>query len=528
MIFLRGRNVCLTYILGLCPFEDHNCAYLHDTQYLPKDSGWWNHDEQLQFLKQAMRDIPADQCNKDMLHGVLSVHHTSSPPPLPSGQDSEPQITYDFTLPPSEGLPYVLLLSLEHQISVFQDAYSSLRSTLSKRATLVQATTIEQALGCLTNCSEKLAGVLVTDHGIAHRRHRNVLSHLVRYTKAGGRVVLGGHFITRVNVPTMELFWKEGWGLPFKMTHYHRETFVRNPNHETVKANPSLPSTYNVKASHLGDVPSSSVLYGSTGGSWAQPPGSPPSRIDSNDAPIVYHRFGQGYVGFIGDANGEDDSTTIALAMLNLLDSKIRIAIFQLSDRQVGLFHAIHGTLVETLSTKADVQVVRTNQQALDILANWQDTDGIFIADSEPVEMQDDSAIAAFLAEYTRRGGIVIFGGLFPAVVERKKIGPFFERWWKVQWDVGSFTSITPVVNPKHELSEKKVSLPKVGDMKALSLANMSPTSAVYKASQRKNAESPVLRAQVGKGRLCWIGDVEGGDNYNQIVLGLFDKLNLD
>lgn len=43
-----------------------------------------------------------------------------------------------------------------------------------------------------------------------------------------------------------------------------------------------------------------------------------PAPVDLNEAPVVYTRVGRGYLGYIGDVNGEEESTNVILSMLGL------------------------------------------------------------------------------------------------------------------------------------------------------------------------------------------------------------------
>ena len=48
---LRGRNVCIYYLLSACKFGDTKCIYAHSKEDLPKTRGWWNDEKQIEKVK---------------------------------------------------------------------------------------------------------------------------------------------------------------------------------------------------------------------------------------------------------------------------------------------------------------------------------------------------------------------------------------------------------------------------------------------------------------------------------------------
>jgi hypothetical protein len=73
-----------------------------------------------------------------------------------------------------------------------------------------------------------------------------------------------------------------------------------------------------MKTVHLKGIAPETIVYGSTSQSLTQSMVFAPSPVDLSEAPVVYTRVEQGFLGYIGDVNGEDESTNVILSMLGL------------------------------------------------------------------------------------------------------------------------------------------------------------------------------------------------------------------
>lgn len=214
--------------------------------------------------------------------------------------------------------PSVLLLSLEHQV-YFDEINAHFLSSLRAKTNLLQALNPAKALQYIS--LPHLAGVLVTDVGIANRKNGNVLAKLVEYTKSGGKVVLGGAFSFFMDKDELETFFRVSWGLPWTVGSCHRTTFSQNPRNDLVSRNPSLPASYSMKALHLGGFKPEMAVYMPTKDSHLESIVFASEPItDLSSAPIVFTTIGRGRLGYVGDINSEDSSTSVILAMLDLLD----------------------------------------------------------------------------------------------------------------------------------------------------------------------------------------------------------------
>lgn len=63
---VRGRNVCLFYILGLCKFSEDKCNYAHDKTYLPHAPNTWDNKQWLQSTREVVKFSGAHRSAKKM------------------------------------------------------------------------------------------------------------------------------------------------------------------------------------------------------------------------------------------------------------------------------------------------------------------------------------------------------------------------------------------------------------------------------------------------------------------------------
>ena len=189
-------------------------------------------------------------------------------------------------------------------------------STLRSKVRVIQALNARKALQCFADTS--LEAVYVADEGINESKNSGVLSCLIEWVNAGGIAVVGSLFPSFTNGLEFERFFRK-WGLPWKMGDYHRTTFVLNSSiGQLSNHSANLTTSYNVKAVHLKGVKAEDVLYAPAEDSSTESHVFAPSLVDLSHVPVAYTRIGDGFMGYIGDVNAEEESTSVILAMLRL------------------------------------------------------------------------------------------------------------------------------------------------------------------------------------------------------------------
>jgi hypothetical protein len=167
----------------------------------------------------------------------------------------------------------------------------------------------------------ELSRVFIADADISKKSHAPLLAQLVRWVRAGGTAVIGGLFSSFIRLDKFDAFFA-AWGLPWTRGDYHRTTFALNQHARpwlVPHTPPSLPTSYSMKAVHLRDVDPQDAVYVSTDDSHLESLVWAPTKIsDSSGVPVAYGQLGQGSLGYVGDVNGEEESTDVIICMFHL------------------------------------------------------------------------------------------------------------------------------------------------------------------------------------------------------------------
>jgi len=189
-------------------------------------------------------------------------------------------------------------------------------STLRSKVRVIQALNARKALQYLADTN--LKSVYVADEGILESKNSEVFSSLIGWVNAGGIAVTGSLFPTLASPLKLDRFFKK-WGLPWKMGDYHRTTFLLNrSNRQLSSHSANLMTSYSMKAVHLKGVKAEDVLYAPTEDSRVESHVFGPSKVNLSHVPVAYTRIGDGFLGYIGDVNAEEESTPVILTMLRL------------------------------------------------------------------------------------------------------------------------------------------------------------------------------------------------------------------
>ncbi|KAF9009607.1 hypothetical protein BDQ17DRAFT_1235517, partial [Cyathus striatus] len=214
--------------------------------------------------------------------------------------------------------PFVMVLSLEHQ-DFYEGILSHLLSSLRATLEVKQAFTKDMALAYLSQPG--LAGVYITDTGIIRKNNVAVLKRLMDYVKNnGGRVCVGSAFPGNITASEFEEFFR-AWGLNWKYGSYHRTTFTLNTSHPLASSNSPLLKSYSMKAQHIDNISESPdiMFYRATEDSHLESHVFAPVKITKLDeSPAVAARVGKGWLNFVGDVNGESESTRTVMAILGV------------------------------------------------------------------------------------------------------------------------------------------------------------------------------------------------------------------
>jgi hypothetical protein len=218
----------------------------------------------------------------------------------------------------SQHTPVIFAFSLgdPSQQAILQDVHGRLMDKIARKAVLKQAGNTQEALD-LVNGDNRPKAIFVTDPGITTTKNDIVSDKLVDFARNGGIVVLGGLFSSSIRPSDLRRYFKK-WDLSWKDGSYHRTTVALNQTAGGVPRS-ELPSSYSQKALFLANVDSNAAWYLPTESSVVESRVFPPGPVATSETPVAFTKVGNGWLGYIGDVNAEEDTDAVVLGMLGLL-----------------------------------------------------------------------------------------------------------------------------------------------------------------------------------------------------------------
>ncbi|KAF8955564.1 hypothetical protein BDZ97DRAFT_2080546 [Flammula alnicola] len=583
-----GKNVCVHFLFGDC--RDAECLYSHVRAYLPP-RGWWNDPTQVRVAKELFPLVEDYLPDYNVLHDALLKHPQGRA--FASRQEREAVFEYlidvdidelrPTIMPPISSDPFVLVMSFDYD-DTFSRFHQHLLSALDRRVKIVQVHIIQQTLQPALQYLESpsLVGVLITDPGITKRKYTRVLHKLVAYVKNGGSAAIGGQFSGHIDPKSFNDFIKK-WGLDWKWGSYFRTTFYINPSNELVQRNPSLAKSYSMKSVHISNIQPEMAIYAQTADSRLESMVFDPVRvkdIEEGESPAVCARVGRGLLSFLGDVNAEVASTNTILAMLGVLDQpsgplglspqastsslttqnaatgssknierteELGISTFAASEKVTdkfvmileledgSMFRRIYADQLSKLNGKIEVKTAATAAQAIELLAS-PNIHGVYVVD-EGISNPSNANVLANVADYVKAGGLVAFGGMFPADIDKEDVPRVFTAFG-LPWTGGSYCKSEAQLNLHHETAAKNPTLSDAFYLNAVHLRGFHAEDLFYEQYFDENEtdpnfeppggdawEAPILRTHVGKGRLGYIGDVSAQPESTSILLAMLDLM---
>ncbi|KAL6301888.1 hypothetical protein BKA93DRAFT_442434 [Sparassis latifolia] len=435
----------------------------------------------------------------------------------------------------------ILLLSL-NKFSGFDELHGHLLTALRAKAEVHEVTSSGNAIQRLSTAPHPKA-IIVTDAGVTERKNNKVLAKLVEYVTSGGTIIFACQFSSFVRPVDMNSMFQKSWNLPWNAGSYHRTTFALNSSVKGLGLD-GLASEYSMKAVHLRNVALHASVYLPTSESCIQSLVFAPSPVGRlNETPVAFASFGNGYIGYVGDVNAEENSSNVVIAMC--LASEPRLAsgtptppnnvqavrenmkpiILMLSLEKEPWIDDSYSQLYSGLSKNATLHEARTVREANRIL-NTSPSPFAVLATDSGIARRKHLNLLMRLVEYTRAGGRIVIGCQFSNNLPLDCAERFFARW-NLPWDAGSYCRTTFALNPAGIPSplSRRALFPQYS-MKALHLKNVSPETAVYIPTSQSQVEShvfpatpitgaqleesPATFAHVGEGYLGYVGDVNG------------------
>lgn len=215
--------------------------------------------------------------------------------------------------------PRVLLISVELSPE-FDEVYRAHLKKLAKNAIIQRAKTANEAILALYHVPAFVA-VIVTDNAIVKRYHTQVYETLLKYVRHGGTAIFMGYFPNSTPPTELKPFFLKA-GLQWEGGSYRQADFALNSTAVDAELAAKLPPKYHQKAFALRSVKSSEAWYRSDRSEehpthlLAWPSETLPRQPE---AAVAVAKIGKGKFAYLGDANAEDGTGDVILALCGFL-----------------------------------------------------------------------------------------------------------------------------------------------------------------------------------------------------------------
>ncbi|KAK4233584.1 hypothetical protein C8A03DRAFT_47913 [Achaetomium macrosporum] len=186
-----------------------------------------------------------------------------------------------------------------------------------------------------------------------------------------------------------------------------------------------------------------------------------------------------------------------------------------------GLFDECFGSLVSQLNSKAKMERATTTETALRMLNQNPPPSVILVTDGAITRRRE---IFERVIDRLREGATVVMAGCFSSMVTMGQFDRFFARIG-LPWRRGSYHRTTVKLRQHVVNSSLASRLPSAYSQKALFVKNVA-NSAVWYSERESSDEAAVAFAKVGLGKLGYVGDVNGEEGSDAVVLAMCGLLD--
>ncbi|KAF4993686.1 hypothetical protein FDECE_13343 [Fusarium decemcellulare] len=180
------------------------------------------------------------------------------------------------------------------------------------------------------------------------------------------------------------------------------------------------------------------------------------------------------------------------------------------------LFETSCSSLMSRIATKAITERAMTPEAALAMLSHESPPSVILVVDGV---LARQKKVWERVIDHLRAGATVVLAGSFSGMVSEGEFNRFFARLG-LPWQMGSYCRETVSLRPGVVDSRLESRLPSSYSQKALFAKHVERSAAWYTASPTSD-EAAIAFAQVGSGRLGYIGDVNEEEPSDTVVLAM-------
>jgi ribonuclease HI len=207
--------------------------------------------------------------------------------------------------------------------------------------------------------------------------------------------------------------------------------------------------------------------------------------------------------------------------------------VLAVSLNRLSFFDSMYESLLGKLRAGSPFQRVEDGVEAIHMLREEPRPAAVLVTD-EALTLREHAPVWDAVLQYVRQGGTAVCMGHFPCFVKPLSIKPFFARAG-LDWEEGAYQRTTLVLNRQAIGADLASKLLPEYSQKAVFLKHAKPSDAWYVTNKHsvleslvfgaenvhKPGESPVLLACVGEGKLGYIGDVNGEEGSEAVVLAM-------
>ncbi|KAI0641702.1 hypothetical protein C8Q79DRAFT_287262 [Trametes meyenii] len=371
--------------------------------------------------------------------------------------------------------PTVLVLHFLRE--ELEDAEPQLYAELRKATSLMQARTTQAALEVLSHPARPQA-VLVADASVTSPSQVALLDALVEYARDGGRVIFGVRFSSHFLYFPVSPFFRR-FGMNWDRGRFCESTSSLNPDGlPRLLLQSTLPPKLSLRAQLLKDVHPEDAVYLSPTTPEADPLSLSAGHVA--DCFAAFAPLARGYVGYVGNVDGEPEVTPLLLEMLGAQNKEpvsgkkhvlVSNGAYLASESVDGCrakgvnenpptrpivlvlrltedipLSVTHNQLLNGLEKNARVYHVNDNATAMARLVVFPPPQAVIVSDATLTQSQN-SVLVEELQGYARLGGRVLLGPYFGARLDRSRAASFFSKW-SVPWTMGSNRYSTFALNP--------------------------------------------------------------------------------
>ncbi|KAK3290785.1 uncharacterized protein B0H64DRAFT_412139 [Chaetomium fimeti] len=181
-----------------------------------------------------------------------------------------------------------------------------------------------------------------------------------------------------------------------------------------------------------------------------------------------------------------------------------------------SLFDTVHGHLATRIAAKAKMEGATTVEAALAILGRRAPPSIILVADGAITRHRK---VCEAVMDCLRGGSTVVLAGCFSSMVSSGEFNRFFARIG-LPWQQGLYERKMVDLGRNVVHARLASRLPSTYSQKAVFVKKVAPSAAWYTLSG-SSGQTAMAFAQVGLGRLGYVGDVNGEDVSDMVVLAM-------